>query len=169
MHKRDRTSAPGRAQRRGAAPELDLLSAIGNRGMTQLLARDKKGSKGSKGDKNQASFAHGVRVGKHAAVEITGGNIGPWVNKENPDSLDVECATGKHSAELKRVANGKERIDTIVTESIVGENTLVTITFKGALIRDYTAADGKETWKIVHWEGANRHSVGIGAARPDRK
>ena len=142
--------------RRSVDAVLALQQAIGNRGTARLLAREK--------DKNRPSFEHSVKIGKLGPIEITGGNIGDWAAKKDPDGLMVISAYGKHSEELKRLFDGKARIDTVETASVVGENSLVTITFKNCRIRRYSTDEKKEEW-TVEFESAKRQTLSIGTAR----
>jgi hypothetical protein len=75
--------------RRSVDAVLELLRAIGNRGTARVLAREK--------DKNRPSFEHSVKIGKLGPIEITGGNIGDWAAKKNPDDLKVIRGKAKHS------------------------------------------------------------------------
>jgi hypothetical protein len=165
MHQRehDRRRDPGQRRHDPPRPQsnvnavLALQRTIGNRSTTQVLARDSK-------DKNRPNYEHSAKFGKYGPIQITGGNIGDWAAKKTPDDLRVVSAKGKHSDELKRLFDSKAKLDTLVTTSIVGENTLVTITFKSCRIRRYSIEGDKEEW-TVEFEGANRESVSIGAAR----
>jgi hypothetical protein len=142
--------------RRSVNPVLALQRAIGNRGTVRVLAREK--------DKNRPSFEHSVKIGKLGPIQITGGNIGDWAAKKDPDGLRVTSVKGKHSDQLKRLFDSKARIDTVETASVVGENSLVTITFKNCRITRYSADGEKEEW-TVEFESAKRHTLSIGAAR----
>ena len=158
----DRSSAPGQTgrPRRGAHPVLALQRLIGNRGTTQLLARQKK--------KNKATFEHSVKFGKLALIEIKGGNVGEWVAKKNPENLVLTTTKGKHSGELKRISDSKERIETLTVQSLVGENTFVVITFSHARIKGYAAEGTGETedWQVVDFDAVHRETTSIGKARP---
>ena len=127
MHERDhdrrREPGPLAQPRPSVNAVLELQRTIGNRGTTQVLARDT--------DKNRPNFEHSVKFGKFGPIEITGGNIGDWAAKKTPDDLKVISAKGKHSDELKRLFESKARIDTVETTSVVGENSLVTIHLPG--------------------------------------
>jgi hypothetical protein len=142
--------------RRSVNPVLALQRAIGNRGTVRVLAREK--------DKNRPSFEHSVKIGKLGPIQITGGNIGDWAAKKDPDGLRVTSVKGKHSDQLKRLFDSKARIDTVETASVVGENSLVTITFKNCRITRYSTDGEKEEW-AVEFESAKRHTLSIGAAR----
>jgi hypothetical protein len=157
----DRNIAPGQTgrTRRGAHPVLALQRLIGNRGTTQLLARQKK---------NKGTFANSVKFGKLAPIEIKGGNVADWVAKKDPENLVLTTTKGKHSDELKRMSDSRERIDTLTVQSVVGENTLVVITFSHARIKGYTAdGPGKtEDWQVVDFDAVHRETTSIGKARP---
>ena len=71
-----------------------------NREPGQVLARDKT--------KSRPSFEHSVTLGP---IEIAGGNNAEWAAKKNPDGLTVISVAGKHSDQLKRLHEGKARID----------------------------------------------------------
>jgi hypothetical protein len=142
--------------RRSVDPVLALQQAIGNHGTARLLARET--------DKNRPSFEHSVKIGKLGPIEITGGNVGDWAAKKDPDGLTVISANGKHSDELKRLFETKARIDTVETASVVGENSLVTIAFKNCRIRRYSTDDKKEEW-TVEFESAKRQTLSIGTPR----
>lgn len=135
---------------------LALQQAIGNQGTARFLAREQ--------DKNRPSFEHSVKLGKLGPIEVTGGNVPDWAAKKDPDGLKVVSATGKHSGELKRLFDTKARIDTIETASVVGENTMVTITFKDCRIRRYSTDDKHDEW-TVEFASAKRQSLSIGTPR----
>ena len=159
---RDRAEKPDEIRpdpplpRRSEDAVLALQRAIGNHGTARVLARDK--------DKNRPSFEHSVKIGKLGPIEITGGNIADWAAKKDPDDLKVISAKGSHSDELKRLFESKARIDTVETDSVVGENTLVTILFKGCRVRRYSTDGDKEEW-TVEFETAKRQTLSIGAPR----
>lgn len=165
MHQRSRQRRSEPAEPRPDAPRrqrstdavLALQQAIGNRETAGLLAREKK-------DKNRPSYEHSVKIGKLGPIEITGGNVADWAAKKDPAGLEVVSPAGKHSAELKRMFDTKARIDTVETASVVGENTLVTITFQKCRITRYSAGEKHDEW-TVEFEGAKRHTVSIGAPR----
>ena len=146
------------APRTGDNAVLALQRTIGNRETARVLARDKHSGK------NRPQFQHSVRFGKVSPIEITGGNIGEWAAKKTPDGLVVTSAKGKHSGELKRLFESKGRVDTMETSSVVGENTVVTITFENCRVTRYSLEDDKEEW-TVEFTGAKRQTLSIGAAR----
>jgi hypothetical protein len=164
MHKRYHDGSRERDQIRPDPPlprssvnaVLELQRAIGNRGTAQVLAREK--------DKNRPNFPHSVKIGKLGPIEITGGNIGDWAAKKDPDGLKVISVKGKHSDELKRLFESKARVDTVETASVVGENGLVTITFKNCRIKRYSTDGDKDEW-TVEFESAKRQTLSIGAPR----
>src|SRR4051794_1536933 len=106
-----RSSEPGRAPsgtiapRRAAVGVLALQRAMGNRDTTRLLAR--------KGDKNKGTYENSVQVGKAGPIEITEANLDEWKKggTDAPDKLTVTSVKGKHSDELKRLADSRERVD----------------------------------------------------------
>lgn len=157
----DRGGEPGQTRphpppRRSVNAVLALQRAIGNRATARALAREK--------DQNRPSFEHSVKIGKLGPIQITGGNIGDWAAKKDPDGLKVASVKGKHSDELKRLSDSKTRIDTVETASVVGENSLVTITFKSCRIKRYSTDGEKEEW-TVEFESAKRQTLSIGAPR----
>jgi hypothetical protein len=168
MHQRDhdRRSAPGQARsqptlpRRSVHPVVALQRLIGNRGATQVLAR--KGGGSGKG-----TFENSVKVGKLGPIEIKGGNLADWIAKKDPETLTVTSTKGKHSDELKRMSESKERIDTIEVQAILGENSFVVITFSHARIKGYAAgaSDKTEEWTVVDFDAVHRAKTSIGAAR----
>ena len=105
-----------------------------------------------------------MKLGKLGRLEVTGGNVAEWAAKKDPDGLKLVTPSGKHSKELKRLYESKVKIETIETASVVGENTLVTITFRDCLVTRYAADDERDEW-TVKFQGAKRESLSIGAAR----
>src|ERR1700753_847835 len=105
----DRSSLPGQGRtpgalsRRSGSPVLALQRAIGNRGTSQVLARQPTG---------KGTFEHSVQIGKLGPIEITDSNIDAWVvNKDGADDLVLTTVKGKHSAELKQMADSRTKID----------------------------------------------------------
>jgi hypothetical protein len=161
----DRRSELGRLRshpalpRRDAHPVLALQRLIGNRATTRVLARDK----------NRAQFKNSIKVGKVGPIEIKGGNLDDWLAKKDPETLVLTTTKGDHSDKLKGMSDDKTRIDTITVTSVVGENSIVVITFSHARIKGYAAADGSgktEDWKVVDFDAVHREKTSIGAARP---
>ena len=66
------------------------------------------------------------------------------------------------------MSGGKEKIDTLGVQSIVGKDTFVVITFQHARITGYAADEPSETeqWKVVGFDPVHRHRTAIGVARP---
>ena len=165
MHERDRhrRGEPEEVRheppqpRRSADAVLALQQALGNHGTARLLGREQ--------GKNRPSFEHSVKLGKLGPIEVTGGNVADWAAKKDPDGLHVISPHGKHSKELKRLFDGKARVDTIETASVVGENSLVSIAFTGCTIRRYSTDEQTEDW-LVEFATAKRQTLSIGAARP---
>ena len=65
-----------------------------------------------------AGFELGLAVGEHDAVHVEG-----ELARRAADYLDVISAKGSHSDELKRLFESKARLETVETDSVVGENT----------------------------------------------
>jgi hypothetical protein len=169
MHQRERERKRKPVQGRPGSPlprsdadaVLALQRSIGNQSTTQVLARDNKKAK----DKNRPSFPHSVKIpGKIGTIEIKGGNIAEWAAKKTPDGLVIVSPKGKHSEELKRLFDGKTKLETVETNSVVGENTLVTIVFKDCRIVRYSQEGDTDEW-TVEFQGAARQSLSIGSAR----
>ena len=163
-HDRKRAPGQGRAQsgvpRRAGSPVLALQRAIGNRATTQVLARKGPG---------KGTFEHSVQIGKLGPIEIVDSNIDAWVkNKDGADDLIVTTIKGKHSQELKRLSEGKTKIDTIEVSSITGQNSWMIVSFGHAQIRGYEEdPSGKtEQWKAVGFDTVNIKRTSIGTPRP---
>src|SRR3954453_23448598 len=149
---------PATAPPRRGHPVLELQRLIGNRGTTQVLARDKK--------KNAANFARSVQFGKFAPIEVKGGNLDDGVGTKSPDEIVLTTVKGKQSDELKRLSGGKTKVDKLVVSAVSGENTMTTITFSHVLIKDYTDDGKTESWRVTDFDAVHRDKVSIGAARP---
>jgi hypothetical protein len=165
-HDRGMQAGQGRSRaglpRRGNSPVLALQRSLGNRATTQLLARKGPGA-------NKGTFQNSVQIGKLGPIEITQSNIGDWIaHKSSAQDLLVTTASGKHSSDLKQMADGKTKVDSLQVQSLVGENSWVIVTFTHAVIRDYTAdPTGKtEQWKAVDFDGVHIERTSIGTARP---
>ena len=162
MYQREHDRGTGSGQtarsRRNVHPVLALQRLIGNRGTTRVLARQT----------NKAQFEHSVKFGKVGPLEIKGGNVKDWVGKDTPDKLELTTTSGKHSDELKRKSESRERIDKLTVSSVVGENTIVVITISNARIKGYAADEaGKtESWEVVDFDAVHRDRTSIGKARP---
>lgn len=163
MYQREHNLSTGAGQatrpRRNVHPVLALQRLIGNRGTMRVLARQKK---------NQGQFEHSVKFGKVGPLEIKGGNVKDWVGKETPDKLELTTTMGKHSDELKRTSESRERIEKLTVQSVVGENTFVAITISNARIKGYAADESGKTerWEVVDFDAVHRDRTSIGKARP---
>lgn len=158
----DRGSGPGQTARprRSAHPVLALQRLIGNRGTTQVLARQKK---------NAGTFPNSVRIGKLGPIEIKESNIADWLGKKNPENLTLTTAKGtKTSNELKRMSDGKTRVDAIEVNSVSGENTMIKVTFRNGRIKGYSAdaAGETESWTVTGFDAVNIERISIGKHRP---
>jgi hypothetical protein len=79
----------------------------------------------------------------------------------------VTSVKGKHSDELKRMADGKTRIPKLTVTAVTGQNSWVVITFSNARIKGYEVdADGKEHWQAVDFDAVHRETTSIGVPRP---
>lgn len=165
MYKRDRDLIEtGQARphttlsRRAGNPVLALQRAIGNRGTTRFLARDKK--------KNKGTFERSVQIGKLGPIEVKESNAAEFTPKSSPEVLTVTTTKGKHSDELKRMAESKARVEKLSVSMITGQNSWVIVTFSNARIRGYEADDGTEHWKAVDFDGVHSERTSIGTPRP---
>lgn len=138
---------------RGLGPVLALQRSIGNRAVTQVLARTpvRTGT---------------VQIAAIGAIKVTGGNLDEWTGKATPDTVDVTSVKGKHSAKLERLSAGGTRTDVKVTiapgnnageELSVGGGTL--LEFKGARIENYAVSGGAETWRVADFLSAHRTKI----------
>jgi hypothetical protein len=164
----DRSIQPGQPRPRAAPPRrvpnpvLALQRAIGNRGTTRVLARDKRA-------KGKGTYQNSVQIGAVGPIEITGGNLADWAARKGiPDDLTVTSTKGKHSDGLKRLSDDRKRFEKINVQAITGENSWMIIAFKNARVVGYSADDaGKtESWKLVDFDGVHRESTSIGVPRP---
>jgi hypothetical protein len=147
--------------RRGGSPVLALQRSLGNRATAQLLAR--------KGGTDKGTFENSVQIGKLGPIEITQSNIGDWVaHKSSAADLEVTTVKGKHSDELKQMADGKSKIDSIQVQAITGQNAWVIVTFRHAIIRGYAAdpAGKTEQWKAIDFDAVHIERTSIGKPRP---
>ena len=136
-----------------------LQRVVGHRGTAQVLARQ--------GGSNQASFENSVRVGSLGTFEVKDSNVGDWIShKADAADLIVTTVAGKHSEALKKLADGKTRVD-IEVQTISGENAWIIVTFTNARIRGYAAdASGKtEQWKAVDFDHVDIKRTSIGKPR----
>ena len=134
-------------------PVLALQRSIGNRAVSQVLARDpvRTGT---------------VQLGGIGEIKVKGGNLADWAGKESYDTVQVTSQKGRHSAKLAKLANAGTKMPVKVTiapanqageELNVGGGTLLDI--KSALIKDYSVADGQETWQVARFEDVKRTRI----------
>ena len=155
---RSRAATP----RRGDSPVLALQRTLGNRATAQLLARKGAGS-------GSGTFENSVQIGKLGPIEISQSNIGDWIaHKSSAEDLELTTVAGKHSSELKQMADGKTKADSIQVQALTGENSWVIVTFRHAVIRGYAAdPSGKtEQWKATDFDAVHIERTSIGKPRP---
>jgi hypothetical protein len=147
--------------RRGGSPVLALQRSLGNRATAQLLAR--------KGGSGRGTFETSVQIGKLGPIEVTQSSVGDWVaHKSSAADLEVTTVKGKHSDELKRMADGKTKIDSIQVQAITGQNSWMIVTFRHAIIKGYAAdpAGKTEQWKAIDFDDVHIDRTAIGKPRP---
>jgi hypothetical protein len=149
-----------RSPRRRPNPVAEAQSTIGNRAMTQLLARKGHGAK-------QATFEHSVRIGNLGPIEVKESNASDWTDgKSGAGDLVITTVKGKHSDKLKKMADGHERLDGLEITTVTGQNSWVTVSFKPVVIRGYEADGKTETWKATKFENVHIDRLSIGKPRP---
>jgi hypothetical protein len=162
----DRSSASGQGRspaalgRRTGSPVLALQRAIGNRATGQALARKGTGT---------GTFEHSVQIGKLGPIEVSDSNIDAWVTKKDgADELVITTVKGKHSSQLRQMAESKAKIDTLDVSTVTGQNSWVIVTFHHVVIRGYEedASGTTERWKAVGFDEVNIKRTSIGAPRP---
>jgi hypothetical protein len=152
--------SPTVVPRRTGSPVLALQRLIGNRATTRVLGR--------KDDPGPGTLENSVRIGKLGLIEISESNIDAWIAKKaDVTDLIVTTVEGKHSAELKRMSDSKERIDNIEVVSVTGKNSWVTVTFKNAVIQGYAPdASGKaERWTATGFDAVDIKRTSLGKPR----
>jgi hypothetical protein len=154
-----RRREPGRSQsdfslvRRSSNPVLALQRSIGNRAVTQVLARDpvRTGT---------------VQIGSVGQIKVKGGNLEEWAGTATLDTVEVTSQKGKHSAKLQKLANAATRTDVKVTiapankageELNVGGGILLEIS--AARVKGYAVEDGVETWRLADFEQVRRTKI----------
>jgi hypothetical protein len=143
--------------RRNGHPVLELQRLIGNRGTTQLLARQK----------NAGTFPTSVRIGKLGPIEVKESNIADWIGKKNPETLTLTTAKGKGTSdEFKRLSEGRSRVDAVEVNSVSGENTMIKVTFRNGRIKGYADAGKTESWTVTDFDAVNIERLSIGKHRP---
>lgn len=148
--------------RRGDSSVLALQRSVGNRATAQLLARKGGGS-------GHGTFENSVQVGKLGPIEISQSNIGDWIaHKSSASDLELTTAVGTHSSELKQMADGKTKVDSIQVQALTGQNSWVIVTFRHAVIRGYAAdsAGKTEQWKATDFDAVHIERTSIGKPRP---
>jgi len=149
--------SPGR---RGPNPVLALQRSIGNRAVSQVLARD-------------AVRTGSVQIAGIGEIKVKGGNLDLWAGHDTTDTVQVTSQKGKHSGKLKKLADArtmmpvKVKIDPAYQagdQLNVGGG--IALDIKSARIEKYSVADGEETWQIGHFEDVKRakvvHLIGAG-------
>ena len=148
-----RTRADSFVPRRGSNPVLALQRSIGNRAVTQVLARDpvRTGT---------------VQIGTVGQIKVKGGNLEEWAGTATLYTVEVTSQKGKHSAKLQKLANAATRTDVKVTiapannageQLNVGGGTLLEIS--AARIKGYAVEDGVETWRLADFEQVRRTKI----------
>ena len=145
----DTSARPVRRPNNPVHPVLALQQSVGNRAVSQLLAR-------------KSSKKPTVQIGK-LTIEVAGGNLGAWAANEVPEALEVTSQKGRHSTELERLSKDGTRIKsltlTIAAVNKSGEELdlgSLVIAFDNARIKDY-AVDGKtESWQVTDFTGVHR-------------
>ena len=154
--------APAPARRAAPSPVAELQRSLGgNQATARVLGR--------KGDKHKGTFEHSVRIGKLGPIEIKDSNVSDWTSQNgHARDLVITTATGKHSRELKKMAEGDSKLDAIEVTTVTGQNTWIVVTFKHGLIKDYEEDKSAktETWKLVRFDAVDIKRLAIGAARP---
>jgi hypothetical protein len=154
-----RRREPGRSQsdaslmRRSSNPVLALQRSIGNRAVTQVLARD--------------PVRTGIiQIGSVGQIKVKGGNLEEWAGTATLYTVEVTSQKGKHSSKLQELANARTRSDVKVTiaptnqageQLNVGSGTVLEI--KAARIKDYAVEDGVETWRVGDFEQVRRTKI----------
>ena len=163
MLERDRYGDGGPARttgpRRGPSPVAGLQRALGNRGMARALSRKPTATRGT--------FENSVRVGNLGPIEVKDSNIAAWTeSKTGGDDLVLTTVKGKHSEKLKRMADSGDRIDAIEFQTVTGQNSWITVTFKHGRVRAYDADDKVEHWKVTDFDAVAINRLAIGKPRP---
>jgi hypothetical protein len=156
---RDRVLAPGRVEdasdrpgRRASNPVHALQRAVGNRAVSQMLARKPSSAAGNPT----------VQIGK-LAIEVSGGNIAAWAAGEVPDALDVTSLKGRHSPELERLSKQRSRINSL-TLTVAAANKSgqeldmgsLAIEFTNGRVRGYEVDGKTESWQVGDFDGVHR-------------
>lgn len=151
---------PRTGSRRAAGPVAGLQRALGNRGLGRALAR--KPATATRG-----TFEHSVRIADLGTIEVKESNASDWTDgKSGAGDLVLTTVKGKHSDKLKRMADGGDRIDAVEVQTITGQNSWVTVTFKHGRIRAYEADEKTERWKLTRFDAVAINRLSIGKPRP---
>jgi hypothetical protein len=157
-HHRDGGQAH-RGARRVASPVAGLQRALGNQGMARALGRKPTATRGT--------FEHSVRIGGLGPIEVKESNASDWTDgKSGAGDLVLTTVKGKHSDKLKRMADSGERIDAVEVQTVTGQNSWVTVTFKHGLIRGFEVDDKTEHWKLTRFDAVAINRLSIGKPRP---
>jgi hypothetical protein len=161
MLERDQQRTGGQASRRprqAASAVAGLQRALGNRGMARALSRKPTATRGT--------FENSVRIGNLGPLEVKESNIAAWTeSKTGGDDLVLTTVKGKHSDKLKKMAASGDRIDAVEFQTVTGQNTWITVTFKHGVIRDYEAEDKTERWKVTRFDAVAINRLAIGKPR----
>jgi len=134
-------------------PVLALQRSIGNRAVTQMLARAPATS--------GTVHIHGV-----GEIKVKGGNLEDWTAGEAPDTVTVTSHKGRQSAKLEQLAQAGTKADVKVTiapanqageQLNVGGGTLLEIT--GARVEGYAVEGGAESWRLSGFTNVHRTKV----------
>jgi hypothetical protein len=132
---------------------LALQRSIGNRAVTQVLARDpvRTGT---------------VQIGGIGEIKVKGGNLADWTGKESYDTVQVTSQKGRHSAKLAKLAGAGTMMPVQVTIAAaneageqlnVGGGTLLDI--KSARVEKYSVDGGLETWQVGAFQDVKRTKI----------
>ncbi len=143
-----RTGAAASLPRRSANPVLALQRSIGNRAVSQMLAR----SPARNGT---------VQIGGVGTIKVKGSNFDEW-ETDTLFTVDVTSEKGKHSAKLEKLSKERTRTDVTVTMAPANKagqeldlgGTILEI--KNARIKGYTLKDGVETWHVGDFQDVAR-------------
>ena len=139
--------------RRSSNPVLALQRSVGNRAVTQVLARDpvRTGT---------------VQIGNVGQIKVKGGNLEEWAGTATLYTVEVTSQKGKHSAKLQKLANAATRTDvkvTIAPANKAGEQLNVgggiLLEISAARVKGYAVEDGVETWRLADFEQVRRTKI----------
>ncbi|HET7049828.1 MAG TPA: hypothetical protein VFI54_16320 [Solirubrobacteraceae bacterium] len=148
-----RSQSDSSLMRRRSNPVLALQRSIGNRAVTQVLARDpvRTGT---------------VQIGSVGQIKVNGGNLEEWAGTATLYTVEVTSKKGKHSAKLQKLANAASRTDvkvTIAPANKAGEQLNVgggiLLEISAARVKGYAVEDGVETWRLADFEQVRRTKI----------